>query len=307
MSGVNLCYGAFFKVVSSFKKESINNWQLHNRLMNIEDIPFSYSASYSTGAVAKRLKTGEQIENPFQAITEYANCRQTKKLPIQKSTAEQRFANKFLNTVSHADILKYIKSEVVKQLRTEDDNLAKAIVELLSKVSDSSVPATAEFHIDVEPAIVTSKNTFVNERSSFNIVSLIAGVFHYIVVNCTDNTVGYPTVAHWGSSIDAPNGKGISRKIEVTDNLPDSNTESTDHAALHIQGAKDLFNEKKHDHAIEHLNKAFDYIPQDVFSKGLQSYYQLKSEILYSIGGNANLLFAALCSEAAMQKSTEEA
>lgn len=218
MEGINLCYGAFFKVISSLKKDSINEWQLHNRFMNIEYMPFGNTKD------ALPVTTQRNVSNPFQQINDFSNCTKTKKLPIQGTKSAKNFFEKFLFPEEHQKILEYTKTQILPYLKV-DGTFARAIIELLLLVSDSSVPSMSQFFIDDIPTIATTKEEIVETRSEYNSASLLTGLFYYIVRECNDNTVGNPKdkdgnpvglqIRDWGASTDIPNGSGITRAIKL--------------------------------------------------------------------------------------------
>jgi hypothetical protein len=227
---INLCYGAFFKVLSAFKKESINDWQLHNRLMNIDDIPFGEDESYSVGSepiILIGARKGERIDNPFQTINEYSNCTKTKTLPIQRPGKQRRFMEQYQQAKEHNMALEYIKKYILRYL-SDHERLTKAIIELLCLAHESSIPASARFYIDADTDKMTTADEIRNARTDFDVVSLVAGVFHYIVVNCTDNTVGNKppndvngipgsAIKEWKKSISVPQGNNVTRNICIVD------------------------------------------------------------------------------------------
>ena len=179
---INLCYGAFFKVLRAFKKKTINQWQLHNRLMNIEDVPFNVTPTYPTGKVAQRLRhgvsQGEEILNPSTVASDYANCKKPETLPMQRATSDRRFAQNFLSAEFHQKILKYVKTEILMHL-TDLGGLAKALIEMLSLTSEDSLAMTSRLYIATDPAISYTKYEIISTQTHFNVSSLVAGIFHY--------------------------------------------------------------------------------------------------------------------------------
>jgi hypothetical protein len=222
MDKINMCYGAFFKVISSLKKDSINDWQLHHRLMNIEHIPF--------GNVGDALSVTTQLNasNPFQQINDFRNCTKTKKLPIQGTKAAKNFFEKFLLPNEHNKVLDYTKTQILPYLKV-DGTFARAIIELLLMASDSSVPSMAQFYIDDTPTIATTKKSIIETRSDFSSASLLTGLFYYIVRECSDNTVGNPKdddgnptgtqIRSWEANVNIPNGNEIKRVITLDGNV----------------------------------------------------------------------------------------
>lgn len=190
---INLCYGAFLKVLRAFKKKTVNQWQLHNRLMNIEDVPFGVAPTYPVGKIARKLHhgidQGEEIFNPSTVASDFVNCKKPETLPIQRATSERRFAQKFLSPEFHQKILEYVETEILIHL-SDIEGLVKALIEMLSLTSEDSLAMTSKLYIATDPAISYTKDEIINIQTHFNATSLVAGIFHYIVQNCTDNTVG---------------------------------------------------------------------------------------------------------------------
>lgn len=222
---INLCYGTFFTVVSAFKKNNIvNNWQLHHRFMNVEYVPFGDEAGrepltddefveeYKQKQAGNNHDGGNQ--NKFERIDDLANCRKTKTLPIQKGAGlEYRFIEGFLSADVRLKILRYVQTQIIAFLdENKSVDIVKAIIELINL---STVPPTAEFLIDADLATKTTKADIADVRTRFNLTSLIAGVFYYIVKNCADNTVGREAIEAWAGK--PPNGGGVARTIVVVD------------------------------------------------------------------------------------------
>ncbi len=89
MKRIDLCYGTFFTVLSEFKTDTVNRWQLHNRFMNIEYIPFGdvqNALPLTIKNFNERYTSKDSCDtNPYERIDDYAHCRKTKTLPIQGS------------------------------------------------------------------------------------------------------------------------------------------------------------------------------------------------------------------------------
>ncbi|MCL2087943.1 MAG: hypothetical protein FWH14_00525 [Oscillospiraceae bacterium] len=231
MADINLCYGTFFTVVSSFKKSNINFWQLHHRFMNVEYVPFGDEAGrfaltddeFTENYKQKQTDSGNDYDsgnlNKFERINDFANCKDTKRLPIQKGAGvEHRFIGGFLDAAVRPKILRYVQTQIVAFLdEGKSVDIAKSIVELLKL---STVSSATEFFIDTNPASRATKKDISDIRTRFTLANLIAGVLYYIVKECTDNTVGKAAIDAWGKS--PPNGSGVSRMIVLVepDNFP---------------------------------------------------------------------------------------
>ena len=223
---VSLCYGTFFTVLSAFKRDSLNVWQLHNRLMNVEYVPFGdedrrfplTADEFSKWYAERQSLNGNEYDsgnqNMFERINDFANCKKTKSLPIQKGTGLQhRFVNEFLGPNVRLKILQYVQTQVVIFLdENKSVEIVKSIIEFLM-LSDIS-PET-EFFIDTNPTSKTTKKDVSNRRTRFNLANLIAGVLYYIVKECMNNTIGKDTIDAWNGN--PPNGKSVSRMIVVVE------------------------------------------------------------------------------------------
>jgi hypothetical protein len=153
-------------------------------------------------------------QNKFERVNDFANCKQTKSLPIQKGAGLQHwFVGGFLESATRLKILRYVQMQVVDFLdRDRELEIAKAIVELLDA---ATLPDTTEFFIDTDATLKTLKVDIAKKRPRFVLASLIAGVLYYIVKECPDNTVGNEAIKAWG---DNPlSGSSVSRMIAVVD------------------------------------------------------------------------------------------
>ena len=229
MADINLCYGTFFTVIAAFKKESVNNWQLHHRLMNVEYVPFGdesghfpltnaeFNIWYNKKQAANYVGDSGK-PNPYERINDFSNCNGTKTLPIQRDS-EHRFIGGFLDRGIRPKILSYVQTHIVKFLDEQKSvDIVKAIIELLGS---SSVLPTTVFYIDADCSTKTTKSDIIDNRSHFCFPYLIAGVLYYIIKECLDNTVGRAAIEAWKDNL--PSGSGIPRVIAVVEPEPLSN------------------------------------------------------------------------------------
>jgi hypothetical protein len=106
---------------------------------------------------------------------------------------------------------------------------------MIALTHDSDALIREPFSIDVNPVIKTMKREIVNTRTNFDAPAFIAGIFHFIMQNCLDNTIGnspirdeagrmYGTkIQDWGTAIAIPDGSGVLRSINLDE--ADSNTD----------------------------------------------------------------------------------
>lgn len=139
-------------------------------------------------------------ESTFKQNTSaYKNCTKSSGtyLPFKKGSAEIRsfddcvrnhYATALFRMTTFVDNYLDIGTET-----KNDENLVKALVEIID--ADGEILSDAEFYID-ESGTPSTKNEILHaEELCFQ--SFLVGVWHFILINCTDNLLGRSTIENW--------------------------------------------------------------------------------------------------------------
>jgi len=128
----------------------------------------------------------------------YKNCRKSAgaHLPLN-GTAEARAFDECVRTDYRA-VLSRMFSFTDTYLDTEtdtkkDEYLVEALIEIISK--DASVEADTEFFA-LEDGTAVSKET-LTASTAFCLQAFLVGIWHYILQNRPDNTIGRSTIENW--------------------------------------------------------------------------------------------------------------
>ena len=138
--------------------------------------------------------------NTFKENTSsYKNCRKNSGtyLPFAVTSAEVRtfdecvrgdYATALMRMVSFTDDF----LEVGKSAK-KDERLTKALVEIIR--GDEDIPATTVFYINEDGSPATKAQLITATTVCFQ--AFLVGVWHYILMNRPDNTLGHSTITDW--------------------------------------------------------------------------------------------------------------
>lgn len=182
--GMRLCGGTFFTLLVEIKKNrKITNPKCLQALVDIFHV------------------TTDSFENSTYTshTSSYKTCEtdHTEWLVFDDTDAIEKFSNKICNPKEYLNVLKDME-DVISDCLSENAEkqawLAHAVFELIE--SDDTIPDSAAFYIKKDGKSVV-KSELLSKIKEIYFPSFLLGVWHYIIENVRDNTVGKDTLKKW--------------------------------------------------------------------------------------------------------------
>lgn len=201
---MRLCGGTFFTLLVEIKKNrKITNPKCLQALVDIFHV------------------TTDSFENSTYTshTSSYKTCEtdHTEWLVFDDTDAIEKFSNKICNPEEYLNVLKDME-DVISDCLSENAEkqawLAHAVFELIE--SDDTIPDRAAFYIKKDGKSVV-KSELLSKIEEIYFPSFLLGVWHYIIENVRDNTVGKDTLKKW-------NGK---REKHTIGKVPKSNFDNS--------------------------------------------------------------------------------
>ena len=179
----------------------------------------------------------EPKKDALKSVTNYFKACQTSKgayFPFGDTAEAEEFDSRV--RTRYTDVLVYMSSFVERFLETGTENkkdvkLVKALIDLVLK--DDSIGDNEEFYI-LDDGSTVSKVAFSDIRE-VSLPAFLLGIWHYVVINRKDNTVGKETYAAWcppagGGPRRYSGGMGKDIKTDIKVYVPEA-TEPTEQPA----------------------------------------------------------------------------
>lgn len=182
--GMRLCGGTFFSLLVEIKKNrKITNLKCLQALVDIFHV------------------TIESFENSTYTshTSSYKTCEinHTEWLVFDDTDAIKEFSNKICNPKEYLNVLKDMEdfiSDCLSENVEKQKWLANAVFELIE--SDDTIPDSAVFYIKRDGKSVVKSDLLAKTKEIY-FPSFLLGIWHYIIENIRDNTVGKDTLKKW--------------------------------------------------------------------------------------------------------------
>ncbi len=202
-----LCGGVFLTYLLDARKQRFGVREHYNGDSDGLSDPEAFADLIRVISPSYTIPAGKTFK---ENTSSYKNCRKNAgtHLPLN-GTAEARAFNTCVRT-EYQTVLSRMFAFTDAYLDTEtdtkkDEYLVEALVEIISE--DITIEDEAEFYALKDGAAVSKKELI--ELTDFCLQAFLVGVWHYILQNCPDNTLGRNTIENWKPTA------GYTKKISV--------------------------------------------------------------------------------------------
>ena len=183
--GMRLCGGTFFTLLLEMKKKKgVTNPDCLKSLVNIFYKSSDYFGKSTFSSNTSQYKTCDLSYSDWLQFDVKENV--------------EEFSAKITNPQSYQEILLKMEDIVIKKLIDDKDKMAWVVQALLELIfMDDSIKDDAVFFIRKDGRCVRKSALLSLKNEEIYFPSFMLGMWHFIIENVPDNTIGKPTINRW--------------------------------------------------------------------------------------------------------------